>query len=438
MFLKTSNLLSEDIFYEDVKLLPISSKNQIKQNVDKIVFYEEKFYRHQCVYEHFFKVRSHSKNSADIHIEPTYIDGKYILRKSFLHYFAIEVSVPISYVKSRKYVIEAYFDQHNEAYALLGINPEENYFSRSKIKKFVEIINEFMENGGEITNLTRELNKNIPFKHWKNIIDPFDEAGSPKAWVLNIDIPLFRFYEIIEKHREFLAEKVFGPEQMEAIGYWAQVFQHFNEIYDIACLAIGSEIKIKLYYDLRSDEHLIEPVIDISCLKTIHKSGVFRVFLPDRKICLRKARILKDWGNNVLPSSILGHIQAGNHVRVLLSFKDDTESWGKDYFKVLKRLPHGRLLAARTDEFSTIDENIICVIESNSIFEIPLTWSGNENLLAILPSLTPPRDNYNDDNEEDPSTFESQLNFCLSQDYQYKIMTEDSIPITYDGLSFQK
>jgi hypothetical protein len=234
-----------------------------------------------------------------------------------------------------------------------------------------------------------------------------------------IDLPFYLFYEAFEKHRDFLLRSVFTQAELEAIGSLQQVIEYSEELYHRAVSKLGTGIEIPIEYFVNEVECLVPAVLDVSSLTRISKASIFRVFLSDQTYCLRSTVQLISWGGNLLPPVLLDHLQPGNIVRIIYSWSSSLDRWGKLYVTLLKRIDQNRFLVSLFSVYSTFDENFLFVIDKSAILELPLEWTGNENLQNVLPSLTPPREI---EEEERPRSLIEQMNHFMSPDYADTIM----------------
>lgn len=221
---------------------------------------------------------------------------------------------------------------------------------------------------------------------------------------------------------------------MEAIGSWPDVLENVKNIEVRARRALGSEIEISVSYCIDEKECLVSPVLNVLGLKGVSKSSIFRVYLEDEVHCSRPVQQLLNWYGDSINPSILSYIKPKNIIRVILGVLENPETWSNDYVVVLKRLSEGRLLVSHIDCYSVHDENFIFVVDKAAVLEIPLEWSGNENLVTALASLTPPREQYDED--QPPQSVKDKISSLLSPDYQDSIMMPSSLPLTYTGLNF--
>lgn len=420
----------EVVLSSDVKVCTRSEAQQLKDCNQKLIIVDDKTFRFNAVYEHFFRVRCRRSDNNSFDLEPVFLDSKCVLRKAFEHSFVSSINVPIEYISDREFLISQYLKATNSA----EVDLDDSYVFAYDIKIFIEAVTKLSSNETAITNkLVKRIKSKVPFNHYKNVIDPLSGVGSALSWATEIDVPLYRFYEAFEKHRDLLVRLVFTQaEELEAIGSWQQVIEYSEELYHRAVSQLGTEIEIPIEYSVNEVECLVPAVLDASSLTRICKASIFRVFLPDQTHCLRSTVQLISWGGNLLPPVLLDHLQPGNIVRIIYSWSSSPDRWGKLYVTLLKRIDQNRFLVSLFSVYSTFDENFLFVIDKSAILELPLEWTGNENLQNVLPSLTPPREI---EEEEPPRSLVEQMNHFMSPDYADTIMNRlFFIPLNYENI----
>lgn len=407
----------EDNICSDVKLVPELPK-QPDSNNGKYVVYQQKYFRYFPVYEHFFRILKNHNNTTYT-LTPVYLDGGKVLKKEFDCRFDSKIWIETSFIQNREFIMTEYLEKY-DGKSKHEIDLDDTYVSSWKVQDFLKTISNDAEIDVEL------LRKNIPFKHYKNIITPNVSDKTPESWMVGIDCPLYRFYEEFELHKEALC-RILNSDEIEAIGSWERVIANSASLYKAACDVIGDKIEIPIVYRAYECEHLCVSNLNVSALKTISKNLIFRVYLPDPNNGLLSAKKLGDWYGRNLPRAILGFLKPGNIIRYTSGRKDKESFWSKDYARIIFKIDHQRYFVVREDAYSILDENINFILDIRAILEIPLEWSRNENLSLALASLSPPED---EDSEEEDTSFNSQLKNM----YTPQAILGSFIELNYDGL----
>ena len=407
--------------FPDVKLVPEIPKRSEFDN-GKYAIYEQKYHRYYPIYEHFFRiVKNHDDKTYAL--SPVYLDGGKVLKKELLNRTRDVTLVDTSLVQNDEFIIEEYLEKY-DGKSKHDVDLDDNYVSAYKVKQFLEILNKNQTDGSEIN--VEDLRKNILCLTNRN----GSKAGC-EAWMAGIKNPLRTFYEGFEKYKDVLYQ-ILDTNEIEAIGSLEKIIENSSNLYNEACDAVGDRIKIPITYEAFESESLCTSNLNVSTLKTISKNLIFRVYLPDQNNYLLSATSLLDWNGYRLPQTILGFLKPGNIVRYFCGKKD--ESFGAhDYAKIICKIDSQRYFVVRTDQYSNYDENINFILDIRAIVEIPLQFSGNENLELALPSLTPPPQDDNSD-EEDPTSFEAQFRKALLPKPK---ITFEFIEFNYNGLIWQ-
>jgi hypothetical protein len=156
----------------------------------------------------------------------------------------------------------------------------------------------------------------------------------------------------------------------------------------------NTHITENINYTLRIPSHLAVPTIHHD-IKRIKMSEIFRVYRPDPVYALVKSKYVTNWGGVILSEAIRTHITTGNIVRVMFTKHPEFQptqyeitqrtAWkytGVIYCRILLKLDDTHCLACIENMYCSEYEDIIVVIHTGAVSEVPFFFSGNENLVA--------------------------------------------------------
>ena len=108
----------------------------------------------------------------------------------------------------------------------------------------------------------------------------------------------------------------------------------------------------------------------------------------ERTKVIRYPGVLTNWSGRFLDKRILKNIRVNNIVRVVFAKRDNDQWYNTAYFRIIKQCKKDKNFFVGVCEdpyYGMLDESLIKngqqrTFSTRHIMEIPLEWSGNENL----------------------------------------------------------
>lgn len=346
---------------------------------EKAVYCPEKILEYQNIYEYFFKITGFDPENNIYSIEPVFLHENKVLCKGIKLSLDENVPMKAEFFFERASVVTRYFD-HLKRIGKSTRNFKEFYFSEIREENFIDL-------KGKIGTIGRKEMKNklinnvLPFTgNYRNVVileEPANLEG------------LKKFFAVLEENSSFF-ESILGRKMVENLGSEQMIRENFEKLYNEAVSETNGISSVEIYFSLLISEALVPSTLNVSELKSIKRNDVFRVYLDDPVYNLVPSTRVTDWNFIKISPAILGYLQPGNIVRVLIGTNDGPGVFNKDYVVILDRIDSNSFFASHFDMYSNNDENILLVITVDSIIEIPLTWEDNENLEQVIGSLSPP------------------------------------------------
>jgi hypothetical protein len=241
--------------------------------------------------------------------------------------------------------------------------------------------------GEEESESETESEEETPEKFLQELTrtNPLKEIEKPFILPLRDDEDhevLKRFFGIIEQHRAEIVG-IFGEDWFVSIGTYEKIVGEFNALVETVKGILPERVKTAVWYDFWRTACLAPPEIDAESISRLKKIEIFRVYKADPDYALSATKTVTNWGGIILPEKIRTELRPGNLVRVSLRVKEDSEekNWGNViYFTLLLQLTPYRHLATIRNMYMSEYEDIILVIDSRAVTEIPVGWEMNENL----------------------------------------------------------
>ena len=282
--------------------------------------------------EHFFRVTNKTNSKFDV--VPMFIDDKIIVKRIDEN---INKNINVEIKNFSKYyqLIEIYIE--NPEY----YNLPENYEALWdwEIQRF---------NDGKQSNKLK-----LPYSNYKTTIF--------NIWNNEYLIELEKLIE--NCHKLF-------PNNINEIGTIELIKQNMDELYNE--IKHIKYINLNVCYYYIKDSCLDFPKITHSISKLKYRD-IFRIYKPDPSSKLIKTRELTNWSGIILPNESRNCTTVGNLIRFLV------DGYGCIYMTILYKLTDKRFLATVRNIYLSNYEDIVIVIDTDAIHEVPVGWEENKS-----------------------------------------------------------
>lgn len=395
------------------------------------------FYRKE---EHFFQI--HRKlTKSKFTVSEIFIHGSKVIRKEIDESFTRNQRVDTSLLIPEKllsYLLEGLgvlpdkeVSEPFKSKIKQGKDSWES-FSAYRAKTFIEKFHILLRNTQDsvasaslvdIEAMKKDLLRKLPYHDYRKTIFALNQE--------NVKEDLRSFCIFLEGYAEDFI-RIFGEKLFHCLGgytpavtsggIYEKVIKHMEELIQEMLSSLSPRITLSvdnyLYLPCALETARIRPKNSISALKL---SQIFRVYRNDPRFCMKSCSTVTDWCGILLPPTIRSELQPGDHVRVLISDRvedrkederiqeermklieklkkekeSDQEEEGEDfdlpviprrcysdrviYFQILLHLTGSKYLASLENRYLSEYEDLILVIDSNAVSEIPLSWSENPN-----------------------------------------------------------
>ena len=168
----------------------------------------------------------------------------------------------------------------------------------------------------------------------------------------------------------------------EQLGTYSSPRLSKADLYELARSYYTGGLPCMIHYSLEIRAHMADRT-DYG-MRTIQKEHIFRVYGEDPTHCCVRTERVTDWSGSTITEDIRAHIAPGNTVRIAVSTDSHRRgNYNRNnviYFTMLKQLSDTQFLATVYNCYLSEYEDVVVVCDVRAITEIPLTWSGNENL----------------------------------------------------------
>ena len=290
--------------------------------------------------EHFFKVIKPNKNNTKFKVEPVFLDKKIIVK-------GIDETI-----KKEIELDASLFDTIDRLTEILVNKP-----TQFNISEEYKQIYDFQVNHIISDRTTKEYpKKTMPYTNYKNTI---------------FNIWNTEYMQHLEKIIDFCKTKY--PDKLEEIGDIDKIKKNMNDL--VEKYKNIEKIKFNIEFRYLKFPYLDYPKIEhyITKLKYI---DIYRIYKPDFNNNLNTSSDMTNWGGTILPEKCRESVCAGNILRIKL--KGDRGS-GCVYFSILHKVSNKRFLANIVNRYGSKFEDVVIIIDTDCISEIPTIWEENEN-----------------------------------------------------------
>lgn len=309
-------------------------------NVDLNLHVEPVFGSYYSQEEHFFSITKINKNKTKFEVKPVFICGK-VIQKLIEEKIEKSVQLDIN--------IFANYDRLQEIYIE---NPHKNNISdKDKYDAFYDFsANNFIE------KMTKDKLLKIPYKNYKNTLFNIWDKKYMDNLTKVIDYCVLHY-----------------PEKMDVIGTIELINQHMNilleSIQDIKTI----NCDLLFYYSKTASVNYPSIKHNITKLKYM---DIFRVYKSDNLTKLVKTKEVTNWSGIIIPENCRNLVCPGNLLRFMV---EGTRVNGCVYFTILHKISGKKFLACIKNMYCSLYEDVVVVVDTDAIHEIPVGWENNES-----------------------------------------------------------
>lgn len=317
-------------------------------NVDLNLHVEPVFGSYYPQEEHFFSITKINKNKTKFEVKPVFIEGK-VIRKLIEEKIEKSVELDINIFGKYEQLQEIYIE-----------NPHKNNISeKQKYNAFHYFqVNDFIE------GITEDEVLKIPYKNYKNTLF--------NIWDVNYIDNLTKIIDYCMLHY---------PEKMDVIGTIELINQHMNvlleNIQDIKTI----KCDILLHYNKTASMDNPSIKHNITKLKFM---DIFRIYKSDSLTKLIKTREVTNWSGIIIPENSRKLVCPGNLLRFLI---EGVRVNGCVYFTILHKISEKKFLACIKNIYCSLYEDVVVVLDTDAIHEIPVGWEENNESFAIYKNV---------------------------------------------------
>lgn len=327
--------------------------------------------------EHLFKITEIIKPNK-FKVEPYFIDGKVISKRVHLN-DQVSITIPTKFISRCDLLELIYIDKHcpdiHKSNKFFDNDFHKyHYFSNYKYKKFIDTISS--------SNFTiDQIKQYLPYKDYRktifNIDDPnemenvrdFLECINKIIDIAKLDGTKYNFgirYNELDNNSKYIFRDTLGC-----------IVNLMINLYNNTLEKIGDTITTNCDYFYSKNSCLCEPQI-LHNITEVEYHDIFRVYCTDPNYVLVKTKYVSNWRGVILDEPIRGYVDVGNILRVSIASKIDNDTY-VIYFRTLYKINDTKYLATIENMYMSKYEDIIIVIDTRSITEIPTDWPGNES-----------------------------------------------------------
>lgn len=296
--------------------------------------------------EHLFKVVK--VKGAKIDVKPVFIDNDKIIVKEIRESFNKDIDIPSKKLFDYKSKYEICKDLYEKIF-----NKSYEFISEYSIDIF-------------LNNIQKRVIK-LPYKNYKNLIIDLSDKFS-------VDM-LNKYFDYIHTNEKLIKE-LFTEENLNNIGSLEQISLNMDKIYNEIMETIGDKLLCDVRYFLSKPSHLDKPMIKHN-INRIKYADIFRVYKTDLNTKFIKTMHVTNWSGIILDENIRNLCTVGNTVRISLKYNNDNNII---YVNLIHKFFDGKFLACIHNKYDTTYEDIVFIMNTGCITEIPTDWFGNELL----------------------------------------------------------
>jgi len=340
---------------------------------EKISMVSEQFGSFRPVEEHLFVVTKIHKPSK-FEVAPYFLQGDKVIAKRIDERFCSEWDIPISEIEKYTLCEEMFVNRSLQQFA---VPVEYDIFATYKMRKLFELLDS-IDDSNRDTTTDKAIRKLFPLKRYTECVFELPKESED----------LRHFHSNIARH-EPLLQHYFGEECasiLAGFGTYELVVAHMENLYQTALAMINSTtVKESVDHRLHIPSKLAVPTIHHT-ITSVKYNEIFRVYKPDPVYVLSKTKYVSNWGGVIVDNAIRNHFDAGNLVRVAFA-RNNPHAYQYEfsnviYCRILQRLNETQHLACIENLYCSEYEDIVLVINSGAVSEVPFTFPGNENLEA--------------------------------------------------------
>ena len=345
------------------------------------------------VEEHLFKITKVRKPSK-YDVVPYFIDGNKVISKEINESYSSNWDVPVSAVDKFTLCNELFCEKR--IHGNITIDEKYDCFSSYRAKKLEGILESVIDEGQLEPSIVKSIRGSLPFKgNWtKTMFDLRTDRDT-----------ISHFYDVVIKYMHILTTCL-DESQISDIGSFDKIEEHMDSIYAQALVCIGAQTVREngVNHQFQQSSQLSVPII-VHTIDRIKYNDIFRVYKSDPRYCLHRAKYTSSWCGVIVDDSIRNHFEPGNIVRLIFgenpsaveetaaiiatNVTTTTTTTTKSYqfcnviyCRLLKRVDNERFLACIENMYCSEYEDIVLVVHTAAVSEIPFDFSGNENLVA--------------------------------------------------------
>jgi hypothetical protein len=299
----------------------------------------------QLVEEHLFKITkvlTQSKFKA----HQVFLDSDKIIRKYVSEDFDKLLNVPVDDVNIIEHICES-----------KGVDVT---FNEYNARRFVQSLED-----GTISDKTV-----VPIKCYTDMLFDLSYISTERK------CSVAEFYQKVSEHMQIIID-TFGQSVYDAMGNIELVTKHMNDTIDQFKIN-NPVVPINVTFSCRQYAVLALPTISHNLIELSYVN-IFRVYSCNNDFKFVKTNHVTNWSGILLSDDVKSHVQVGNVLR--MSMKD--KQWEYlPYFRTILQISPMEFLATVENHYTCEYEDIIVLLNTNAITEIPTTWEGNENFAS--------------------------------------------------------
>ncbi len=364
VIIKDNNLTEENypnVFFNIVK------KEKLK---DLVNLYPKKF-QYNRIEEHMFKISEISQEGL-LSIVPVFIEENKVITKNLFVYENVNLFI------SKDFLDEDLYLNDKKFFSNAGFD----YLMFEKVKKFLAKFEKYKKLDNNLKYQYKffcektEYEKLSDKERNKAICIPYENY---KSLFFNIYNQYFKiFFSFLDENLELLKE-LFGKDIFNYLGTTKEIIENCENILKTI---LDKEVYYEGYYYCTKIQNLENSKFDLTINK-INIKNVFRVYKSDPNYISKKTkeRQLIDWTGIRLSNENLKKLKVNNIIRLVISEKDNKCCFNA-YFQIIKKINDHLFFVCLYDQYTNIYEleDVLIVINSDLINELPLDYEENSNL----------------------------------------------------------
>lgn len=325
---------------------------------------------YNIIEEHLFKIIK--IDDVQYEISPILIDDYKIISKQVKCEFNSEVKVSINNMSN--YELFKLYATYIRKFEITFWSDNQRYYQL--------LTDELINDDPNTKNLKYLLRK---CRMYNDLV--FDENNEIEKNMINY------YFDVIRRYSTKIIE-LFDSDTYHKLGSYNTLCDNNKNVYNQIISTSPNYLIFNDNFIYTKQSSLNIPKI-LHNIKTIKHNEIYRVYKTDTRTMLLPSDRLTDWYGNEINENIVYNLSEGNIVRVLLCYEKYQSC--AVYCVILKKISKYRYLVSIVNMYLSKYENIVFVINSNSIIEIPLDWSENIGL-SVYSSANSMDNNQIDDN----------------------------------------